>query len=167
MGDCAWTGNAREARGWRDDRDARHGLEHSRLKGRADFLSIGTNDLMQYFFAADRGNARVSDRYDILSPPALGLLQRIREDADEAGIPVWICGKASAHPLEAAAFAALGFTRLSMPAAGIGRVKKMLLSLDVQCKRKSGSLGALMGLHLLHRCAAISRGSAEESGIAL
>ena len=54
------------------------------LKGRVDFISIGTNDLMQYFFAADRGNARVSERYDILSAPALRFLKRIREDADAA-----------------------------------------------------------------------------------
>ena len=100
------------------------------LKGKADFLSIGTNDLMQYFFAADRGNARVSDRYDILSPPALTFLQRIREDADAAEIPLSICGEAAGRPLEAMAFTALGFTRLSMPASGIGPVKRMLLTLD-------------------------------------
>lgn len=102
------------------------------LAGKADFLSIGTNDLMQYFFAADRGNPLVSDRYDVLSPPALSLLKRIREDADRAGLPVSICGEAAGRPLEAMAFAALGFTRLSMPASGIGPVKEMLLSLDVR-----------------------------------
>jgi phosphotransferase system enzyme I (PtsP) len=100
------------------------------LAGRADFLSIGTNDLMQYFFAADRSNPRVSDRYDILSPPALSFLKRIREDADAVGVPVSICGEAAGRPLEAIAFTALGFTRLSMPAAGVGPVKKLLLALD-------------------------------------
>jgi phosphotransferase system enzyme I (PtsP) len=100
------------------------------LKGRADFLSIGTNDLMQYFFAADRGNARVSERYDILSPAALRFLKRIREDADNAGLQVSICGEAAGRPLEAIAFAALGFRRLSMPASGIGPVKRLILSLD-------------------------------------
>ncbi len=101
------------------------------LKGKADFISIGTNDLMQYFFAADRGNARVSDRYDILSPPALSFLHMIRREADAVGLPVSICGEAAGRPLEALAFAALGFTRLSMPASGVGPVKRMLLSLDV------------------------------------
>jgi phosphotransferase system enzyme I (PtsP) len=101
------------------------------LKGRADFISIGTNDLMQYFFAADRGNARVSERYDILSAPALRLLKRIREDADTAGLQVSICGEAAGRPLEAMAFTALGFRRLSMPASGIGPVKRMILSLEV------------------------------------
>jgi len=100
------------------------------LKGRADFLSIGTNDLMQYFFAADRGNARVSDRYDILSTAALRLLKRIREDASAAGLQISICGEAAGRPLEALAFTALGFRRLSMPASGIGPVKRLLLSLD-------------------------------------
>jgi len=100
------------------------------LKGRADFISIGTNDLMQYFFAADRGNARVSERYDILSPPALRFLKRIRDDADAAGLQVSICGEAAGRPLEAIAFTALGFRRLSMPASGIGPVKRLILSLD-------------------------------------
>lgn len=98
------------------------------LKGRADFLSIGTNDLMQYFFAADRGNARVSERYDVLSPPALKFLKRIREDSDAAGLPISICGEAAGRPLEALAFLALGYRRLSMPASGIGPVKKLILS---------------------------------------
>jgi phosphotransferase system enzyme I (PtsP) len=102
------------------------------LKGRADFISIGTNDLMQYFFAADRGNPRVSDRYDILSAPALRLLKRIREDAEAAGLAVSVCGEAAGRPLEAMALTALGYRRLSMPASGIGPVKRMLLSLDAQ-----------------------------------
>mgnify|MGYP002623348670 CR=1 FL=1 len=102
------------------------------LKGRADFISIGTNDLMQYFFAADPGNARVSDRYDILSPPALRFLKRIRDDADAGGLQVSICGEAAGRPLEALAFAALGFRRLSMPASGVGPVKRLILSLDAR-----------------------------------
>ncbi|MEJ0060990.1 MAG: phosphoenolpyruvate--protein phosphotransferase [Terricaulis sp.] len=112
------------------------------LKGKADFLSIGTNDLMQYFFAADRGNARVSDRYDLLSSPALRFLERIRKDADEAGLPLSICGEAAGRPLEAMAFVALGFTRLSMPASGIGPVKRLMLSLDV--RTASETLAELM-----------------------
>ncbi|MGD9965332.1 MAG: phosphoenolpyruvate--protein phosphotransferase [Hyphomonadaceae bacterium] len=101
------------------------------LKGRADFISIGTNDLMQYFFAADRGNARVSERYDILSAPALRLLKRIHDDAETAGLHVSICGEAAGRPLEAMTFTALGFRRLSMPASGIGPVKRLILSMEV------------------------------------
>jgi phosphotransferase system enzyme I (PtsP) len=135
------------------------------LKGRAEFLSIGTNDLMQYFFAADRGNARVSDRYDILSAPALRFLQRIREDADAAGLPVTICGEAAGRPLEAAAFVALGFRRLSMPASGIGPVKRMALALD------SARMGAALGQMMKHAERASLRGEltdfADETGLPL
>lgn len=101
------------------------------LKGRADFLSIGSNDLMQYFFAADRGNHRVADRYDLLNPAALRFLQRICEDADAASLPLSICGEAAGRPIEALALLALGFRRLSMPASGIGPVKRLILSLDI------------------------------------
>jgi phosphotransferase system, enzyme I, PtsP len=102
------------------------------LAGKADFLSIGTNDLMQYFFAADRSNPRVADRYDILSAPALKFLRFIREQAAEAGLPLSVCGEAAGKPLEAMTLIALGYDRLSMPAAGVGPVKRMLRSLDAQ-----------------------------------
>lgn len=104
----------------------------SMLAGKADFLSIGTNDLMQYFFAADRANPRVSDRYDILSAPALRFLRYIREEAARANLPLSVCGEAAGKPLEAMALIALGYDRLSMPAAGVGPVKRMLRSLDAQ-----------------------------------
>lgn len=102
------------------------------LKGKADFLSIGTNDLMQYFFAADRGNARVADRYDLLSAPALRFLKTIREQADAAELPLSICGEAAGRPLEAMALIGLGFRSLSMPATGIGLVKAMIRSMDAK-----------------------------------
>jgi phosphotransferase system enzyme I (PtsP) len=105
------------------------------LKGRADFVSIGTNDLMQYFFAADRGNARVGERYDVLSVPALRFLKFVQEQCAEAGLQLSICGEAAGRPLDAMALAALGFTRLSMPAAGIGPVKRLLRSIDLRAVR--------------------------------
>ncbi len=95
-----------------------------------DFVSVGTNDLMQYLFAADRGNPRVSDRYDPLSPPALRALKSIRDACAESGTPVSVCGEIAGRPLEAFALIALGFDRLSMPPAGVGPVKKMVLSCD-------------------------------------
>ena len=95
-----------------------------------DFVSVGTNDLMQYLFAADRGNARVSDRYDCLSPPALRALKTICDGCIETGTMVSVCGEIAGRPLEAFALIALGFERLSMPPAGIGPVKRMVLSLD-------------------------------------
>jgi phosphotransferase system enzyme I (PtsP) len=100
----------------------------SALKGKADFLSVGTNDLMQYFFAADRNNPRVGERYDILSPPALSLLTLVCQEADASGLPVSVCGEAAGRPLEALALVGLGFRRLSMPASGIGRVKELIRS---------------------------------------
>src|SRR6201999_628072 len=91
---------------------------------------VGTNDLMQYLFAADRGNPRVSERYDPLSPPALRALQTICEACASTGTPVSVCGELAGRPLEAFALIALGFDRLSMPPAGIGPVKRMVLSVD-------------------------------------
>ena len=74
-----------------------------------DFVSVGTNDLMQYMFAADRGNPRVADRYDNLSPPALRILKKIQEECAETGTPVSVCGEMAGRPLEAFALVALGF----------------------------------------------------------
>jgi phosphotransferase system, enzyme I, PtsP len=96
----------------------------------ADFLSVGTNDLMQFFFAADRGTARVADRYDLISPPALRFLKHIHDGAGST--PISICGEHAGRPLEAMTILGLGYRRLSMPAAGIGPVKRMLKSLNLQ-----------------------------------
>ncbi len=101
-----------------------------------DFVSVGTNDLMQYLFAADRGNPRVSDRYDPLSPPALRVLKTIADGGVETGTPVSVCGELAGRPLEAFALVALGFDRLSMPPTGIGPVKRMLLSVDREAARR-------------------------------
>ena len=101
-----------------------------------DFVSVGTNDLMQYMFAADRGNPRVADRYDPLSPPALRALKKIQEACAETGTPVSVCGEMAGRPLEAFALVALGFEALSMPPAGIGPVKQMVLSCDREAARR-------------------------------
>ncbi len=101
------------------------------LKGKADFLSIGTNDLMQFFFAADRDNARLSNRYDILSRPALRLLLRMRQRADEAELPITVCGEAGGRPLEAITLAALGYRKLSMQAARVAPIKLLIRSIDM------------------------------------
>jgi phosphotransferase system enzyme I (PtsP) len=101
-----------------------------------DFVSVGTNDLIQYLFAADRGNPRVADRYDPLSPPALRALKQIQEACAETGTPVSVCGEMAGRPLEAFALIALGFDGLSMPPAGIGPVKQMVLSCDREAARR-------------------------------
>ena len=104
-----------------------------------DFVSVGTNDLMQYLFAADRGNPRVSDRYDLLSPPALRALEAIQIACADSGTPVSVCGEMAGRPLEAFVLVALGFDRLSMPPAGVGPVKQMVLSCDREAAHRGVS----------------------------
>ena len=101
-----------------------------------DFVSVGSNDLFQYMYAADRTNPLVSDRYDALSPPALRALQSIQKACTETGTPVSVCGELAGRPLEAFALISLGFTRLSAPAGGVGPVKRMILSTDLPAARR-------------------------------
>jgi phosphotransferase system enzyme I (PtsP) len=96
----------------------------------ADFLSIGTNDLMQFLFAADRENKRVADRFDPLGVGALRALRSIVEAAAEANCPVTVCGEMGGKPLETMALIGLGYRGFSMSAASIGPVKAMLRALD-------------------------------------
>ncbi len=98
----------------------------------ADFVSVGANDLMQFFFAADRDNIRVADRYDPLHPASLSILRFIAEGCKNAGVPVSLCGEMAGRPLEAICLVALGFEALSMPVTGIGPVKAAILELDAE-----------------------------------
>ncbi len=91
-----------------------------------DFLSVGGNDLKQFFFAADRENERVRRRYDVLSLGYLDFLQRVVERCGDAGRPVSFCGEDAGRPVEALCFAAIGFRTLSMRPASIGPVKHLL-----------------------------------------
>jgi phosphotransferase system enzyme I (PtsP) len=100
------------------------------LLSSTDFISIGSNDLMQFFFASDRGNPRLGNRYDLLSPPMLNFLKGIVDAAQARGIPVTLCGEMAGRPLEAMALIGLGFRSLSMAPASIGPVKQMLLALN-------------------------------------
>ena len=102
-----------------------------RFFAEVDFLSVGGNDLAQFFFAADRGNERVRRRYDALSRPFLSFLRFCVERADAAGAPISFCGEAAGRPAEAAALAAVGFRSLSMRAPAIGRVKAALRRIDI------------------------------------
>ncbi len=105
------------------------------LLGEVDFLSVGTNDLMQFLFAADRGTPSLAGRYDALSPTMLDVLEQIRVQADAAGVPVSVCGEIAARPLEALTLAALGLTSLSMPSGAILPVKSYLAELDLSAFR--------------------------------
>ena len=101
------------------------------LCARIDFLSIGTNDLLQFLFACDRGNPRLAERYDPLSAPMLALLREVIASAQAAGVSLSMCGDMAGNPIEAMALIALGFRTLSMAATSIGPVKTMIRSLDV------------------------------------
>ncbi len=95
-----------------------------------DFVSIGSNDLMQFLFAADRTNALVASRYDVLSPAPLRALKMIREAGRRHNVPVTICGEMAGRPIEALALIGLGFRSISMAPAAVGTIKAMILSLD-------------------------------------
>ncbi|MDE2362554.1 MAG: phosphoenolpyruvate--protein phosphotransferase [Hyphomicrobiales bacterium] len=102
------------------------------LCARADFLSVGSNDLIQYLFAADRDNKRVASRFDSLSPPALRALRAIAEAGHLSGTPVTLCGEMGGKPLDALALAAIGYRSLSMSPASIGPVKAAIMAVDLQ-----------------------------------
>jgi phosphotransferase system enzyme I (PtsP) len=96
-----------------------------------DFVSIGTNDLTQFLFAADRANPRLADRYDWLSPAILRVLRRIVREAGAAEVPVTVCGEMGGRPLEALALLAIGVESLSITPAGVGPIKAMVRSADL------------------------------------
>jgi phosphotransferase system enzyme I (PtsP) len=105
------------------------------LLPRVEFLSIGTNDLTQFLFAADRSEPRLAQRYDWLSPAILRFLKRVLDSSAAAGVPVRICGEMAGRPLEAMALIGLGAENFSITPAGVGPVKAMVRSLDAAAIR--------------------------------
>ncbi|MBP1807171.1 phosphoenolpyruvate--protein phosphotransferase [Rubellimicrobium aerolatum] len=101
-----------------------------------DFLSVGGNDLKQFFFAADRENERVRRRYDMLESSFLELLSGIVGRCASAGTPLSFCGEDAGRPVEAVALAAMGFRQLSMRPASIGPVKSLIRRVDLKEARK-------------------------------
>jgi phosphotransferase system enzyme I (PtsP) len=97
-----------------------------------DFISIGGNDLKQFFFAADRDNVRVAERYDPLHPAAVSMLKDIADGCHRNNVPASVCGSLAGRPLEAMVLVAIGYNTLSMPAIGIGPVKSALLALNAE-----------------------------------
>jgi phosphotransferase system enzyme I (PtsP) len=96
-----------------------------------DFVSIGGNDLKQFFFAADRENELVRRRYDTLSLSFLSFLEQISNRCAESATKLSFCGEDAGRPVEAAAFAAIGIKNLSMRPASIGPVKHILLQTNL------------------------------------
>ncbi|MEM6464299.1 MAG: phosphoenolpyruvate--protein phosphotransferase [Pseudomonadota bacterium] len=101
------------------------------LMGEADFVSVGSNDLFQFTMASDRGNARVSNRFDPLGRTFLRMLRQIVEAADARKTPLTLCGEMAGRSLPAMALLGIGYRNISMSPAAIGPVKSMLLALDV------------------------------------
>lgn len=99
-------------------------LEH------ADFLSVGSNDLVQFLYAIDRGNPRVAGRFDALSTPVLRALKDIVDRGRVHGKPVTLCGELASQPIGAIALVAIGYRSLSLTASAMGPVKAALLDLD-------------------------------------
>jgi phosphotransferase system enzyme I (PtsP) len=102
------------------------------LLTRVDFLSVGSNDLFQFLFAVDRGNSRVSERFDSHSAPILRALRDIAVKAGAAKVPVSLCGEMASQPLGALALLAMGYRSLSLSATAHGPVKAMILDLDIK-----------------------------------
>jgi phosphotransferase system, enzyme I, PtsP len=107
-------------------------LQLPQLLNRVDFISLGSNDLCQFLFAADRGNPQISERYDPLSPAILSLFSSLARQCDEAGVPFSLCGEMAASPLDAMALIGAGLRNLSMAPNAIGPVKAMVRSLSVE-----------------------------------
>ena len=102
------------------------------LLRRVDFISVGSNDLFQFLFAVDRGNAKVSERFDTLSAPILRVLREIVQKANAAKKSASLCGEMASKPIGALALIALGYRSLSLSATGHGPVKAMVLDLDAR-----------------------------------
>jgi phosphoenolpyruvate-protein kinase (PTS system EI component) len=114
-------------------------LSADRLAASADFLSIGTNDLLQYLFAADRLVGEVADLADACAPDALRLIGRVIEAGHAAGAWVGVCGEAASDPATAAALVGLGIDELSMTRAAIPTVKDVLRGVTVETCRAAAA----------------------------
>ncbi|SCA56068.1 Signal transduction protein [Candidatus Terasakiella magnetica] len=101
------------------------------LLDQIDFLSVGSNDLFQFLFASDRGNPRISSRYDTLSPAVLNALSSVVKRCHEEDVVLSLCGEMGGRPLDAMALVGIGFRKLSMTASAVGPVKMMIRSLTL------------------------------------
>jgi phosphotransferase system enzyme I (PtsP) len=101
------------------------------IAARADFMSVGSNDLMQFLFAADRDNQQLAGRFDSCNPACLRALKMVADAGAKAGIPVTLCGELAGRPVDAMVLLALGYRGLSMSPLSIGPVKAMILDLEL------------------------------------
>lgn len=107
-------------------------FELDQIMPEADFVSIGSNDLVQFLTAADRANPRVSKNYDAIALPRLRAMRLVVDAARRHNKPVTMCGELAGKPMEALALMAIGMTRLSMGPASIGPIKELVLNVDLK-----------------------------------
>jgi len=108
------------------------------LAPKLSFLSIGTNDLTQFLFAADRSNPKLAERYDWVSPAILRFIRRVLTGVKGCGVDVSVCGEMGGRRLEALALIGLGVTRLSITPVAVGPIKELVSKVD------AGDIGAAM-----------------------
>ena len=101
------------------------------LLPKLSFLSVGTNDLTQFLFAADRANPKLAQRYDWLSPSILRFLRRVIQSSTGSGVDVGVCGEMGGRRLEALALLGIGFRRLSITPAAVGPIKELVRKIDL------------------------------------
>jgi phosphotransferase system enzyme I (PtsP) len=106
------------------------------IAARVDFLSIGGNDLAQFYFAADRESELTQRRFDVLEPGFLSFVARIAVAARDAGKPITFCGEQAADIVMAAALIGVGIRRFSSPASSIGPFRRLVRSIDVDAVSK-------------------------------
>ncbi len=117
-------------------------FELDQLLPKVEFISVGSNDLLQFMFAADRTNAHVANRYDSLSVAPLRALKMLVKACKKHGVQLTLCGEMAGRPVEAMVLIGLGFRSISMAPASIGPVKAMILNLD--SRRIAALLNELM-----------------------
>ena len=111
----------------------------------ADFVSIGSNDLVMFLTAADRGNKRVAKAYDPIALPRLRALKHVVDMARRYNVPLTMCGELAGKTVEALALLAIGMTKLSMSPPSVGPIKEMILGLELTPIRNSVSAALLEG----------------------
>ena len=99
---------------------------------RVSFLSVGTNDLTQFLFAADRANPKLAERYDWLSPAILRFLDRLAKGLVGAPVDLGVCGEMGGRRLEALALLGIGYRRLSITPAAVGPIKELIRKVDLK-----------------------------------